>query len=213
MERFWPKVIKTESCWNWNAFINKRGYGIFNYKGKPVLAHRVSYILCVKPLLPKQRILHSCKNPLCVNPYHLVVETDYNRFWDKVFKSESCWEWMGNKIKDGYGRFKINGKLMLSHRVSYEMHYGIIPNGMDVLHHCDNPSCVRPDHLFLGNDYINQQDCISKGRHITPNKKLNKTQVKFIREAQYNTKKLSALFNVTHTTIYDIQKRKTWKNV
>jgi hypothetical protein len=89
------------------------------------------------------------------------------RFWAKVRKSEGCWEWVGSKIPKGYGNIGISyrpPKSALAHRVSWEIHFGPIPGGMFVCHHCDNPGCVRPDHLFLGTNLDNIRDSESKGR-------------------------------------------------
>lgn len=87
-----------------------------------------------------------------------------DRFWAKVEKTEGCWEWTGSKSRKGYGQFN-EGR---AHRVSWEMHNGPIPEGMFVCHHCDNPPCVRPDHLFIGDNAANMRDAFAKGRHTTP---------------------------------------------
>jgi len=87
------------------------------------------------------------------------------RFWLKVHKTADCWLWQGATNKRGYGRCTVNGVNWYSHRLSWMLHYGAIPVGMFVLHHCDNPSCVRPDHLFLGTQTDNMKDCVRKRRH------------------------------------------------
>lgn len=79
--------------------------------------------------------------------------------------SGECWEWQGYRIDKGYGRLRHEGGKKLAHRVSYEAFVGAIPDGMCVLHKCDNPPCVNPDHLFLGTNLDNVKDCINKGRH------------------------------------------------
>jgi len=86
------------------------------------------------------------------------------RVWTKVKKTESCWEWTASKNVHGYGIIKKDGRMHLAHRVLFELTGGKIPNGMQVLHHCDNPACVNPDHLFLGTHGDNMRDMFKKGR-------------------------------------------------
>jgi hypothetical protein len=73
-----------------------------------------------------------------------------------------CWEW--HLPKQRYGRIRVAGRTLRAHRASWEAFRGAIPPGMNVLHHCDNPPCVNPDHLWLGTQMDNVQDCIAKGR-------------------------------------------------
>jgi hypothetical protein len=87
-----------------------------------------------------------------------------HRFWQKVLRSDVCWTWSAAKDRDGYGWFKRAGKQVYAHRVSWTLHHGEIPAGLFVLHKCDNPSCVRPEHLFLGTNLDNVRDALSKGR-------------------------------------------------
>jgi hypothetical protein len=81
-------------------------------------------------------------------------------FWDNVKKGPGCWEWQGASFTRGYGVFKKKR----ANRVAWELVHGAIPPGAQVLHRCDNPKCVRPDHLFLGSNLDNVYDMISKGR-------------------------------------------------
>lgn len=85
------------------------------------------------------------------------------RFWAMVEKTETCWLWLGGAI-DGYGTITEEGRTVRAHRVSYKLHVGPIPTGLFVLHHCDVPSCVNPDHLFLGTHSDNMKDRQMKGR-------------------------------------------------
>ena len=91
------------------------------------------------------------------------------RFWDKVeiIPFHPCWEWTGHQDKDGYGRLRANNKDLRAHRVSWEMHNKRhIPKGMQIMHSCDNPSCVNPAHLSLGTAQDNANDALSKGRTV-----------------------------------------------
>lgn len=88
-----------------------------------------------------------------------------SRFWAKVNKSDGCWIWTAGKTDDGYGTFWTGNTHSKSHRISWALTNGAIPEGLQICHHCDNPSCVRPDHLFTGTNLDNQLDSIKKGRH------------------------------------------------
>ncbi len=100
---------------------------------------------------------------------------DVQRFWIKVNKNGSvpkhcpelgqCWEWQFSKYKNGYGKFSHLRKSNYTHRISWELKNGEIPKGLCVLHKCDNPCCVNPDHLFLGTIGDNNHDRDVKGRN------------------------------------------------
>lgn len=102
-----------------------------------------------------------------------------DRFWSKVNKQgpvhsvlgTPCWEWMGARAKKtssklDYGLFRHIDKMRSAHRVAWELTHGPIPGGTCVLHRCDNPPCVNPDHLFLGTQVENLRDMVSKGRAV-----------------------------------------------
>lgn len=145
------------------------------------------------------------------------------RFWMSVRKSEGCWEWTAS-VSHGYGR--ISSEVMRSdgaHRVSWRMHNGPIPEGLCVLHKCDNRRCVRPDHLFLGTKQDNVDDMMRKGRHRpstcrgmdAPGAKLTDADVAAIR-GEYkgsNRGKLAARYGVRGETIWMIATKRTWRHI
>lgn len=89
-------------------------------------------------------------------------------FWSRVDKSGSCWLWTGAKTKSGYGQFRLHGRLWIATRLSYALTFGDIPEGLVICHRCDNPQCVRPEHLFAGTYAENMQDMHQKERNRQP---------------------------------------------
>lgn len=75
------------------------------------------------------------------------IEDPVDRFYKRVSKTDGCWNWMGYRMATGHGQFGIRNKLLLVHRYSYEINIGPIPEGMEIHHTCENPSCVNPAHL------------------------------------------------------------------
>lgn len=107
--------------------------------------------------------------PICgikckkTNQYHFC--SDKCRFEAKIEKQKNgCWIWKSSKTNSGYGKFNIRGKHMVAHRYSYELYKGSIPKGMCICHSCDNKLCVNPEHLWIGTQKDNIQDCKNKGR-------------------------------------------------
>lgn len=140
----------------------------------------------------------------------------------KVSENE-CWIFLGNKDKDGYGIFTHGrGKQLRAHRASYEFHKKTSAFGLLVCHTCDNPSCINPDHLFLGKPKDNTQDMIRKGRKanikgsIHPSAKLDEIDVIAIKKQRLLGKKLKEIadqFGIAFQTVSEICKGKTWKHI
>lgn len=151
--------------------------------------------------------------------------TPVDRFWSKVRPEvgDACWEWQAARERAGYGVFnpsKAPGKKQSAHRFSWELHYGPIPDGMWVCHRCDNPSCVRPDHLFLGTPRDNYEDMHQKGRHVHGtehfNSKLDENKVREIREMlsrKVSMYEIAEKYSVTQRSIWNIAHEKTWSHV
>lgn len=153
-------------------------------------------------------------------------ESTKKHFWSRVAITDlfSCWEWTGPKIKHGYGRTSFEHENMLAHRMAWIVTFGKIPEGMDVCHKCDNPSCCNPAHLFIGSHYDNMRDMVKKGRcHPPDNKgenngmsKLNKDQVVTIRllhKTGASRIELAQKFKVTKSCIDLIVNEIRWRNV
>lgn len=131
-----------------------------------------------------------------------------------------CWEWLKTKNQDGYGRVKRFGKLESAHRVSYELYKGPI-GGLHVLHSCDNPSCVNPEHLRLGTHKENQEEKARKGRGVGhsmpgtkhPSHKLTEAQALAIKTSDLSVAHLQQLYPVSEMLIRDIRAGKRWKHL
>lgn len=138
-------------------------------------------------------------------------------FFEKhVDKAGECWIWTGKRDDWGYG---VSGtKSQKAHRVAWELANGPIPEGLLVLHRCDNPPCVRIDHLFIGSNADNTADMIAKGRarhpsgEANPNSRLTRTDVDYIRTATEAGPVLSARFGVSTTQINRIRRGGSWNH-
>lgn len=168
-----------------------------------------------------------------------------DRYLSKVVKRRGCWGWLGARTywRGGYGVLGRGGRsqgLVLAHRASWEIHRGPIPDGMCVLHKCDNPPCTNPAHLFLGSKRDNARDMVGKGRrpdvarrgrehHYSgvptgtrgkfpsgaahPRARLTAADVRVIRKSYptMSLRKLANCFGVHHATIFAIIHRKSWR--
>lgn len=123
----------------------------------------------------------------------------------------SCWVWKKSKTKLGYGKASYNGKQITAHRLSFILNKGEIPLGLFVLHKCDNPSCVNPDHLFLGTQSDNIKDMHNKKRGCKqPNIKITDEMLYKIKNSSLSQRELALLYNVHQSTISKLKQRKIY---
>ena len=149
-----------------------------------------------------------------------MTKTCEERFREKAVKGnahESCWQWTGATLSNGYGQMWHTGKARYAHRIAYEMFVGVIPSDLQVCHSCDNPSCVNPSHLFLGTQADNERDKGAKGRQARGsshgNSKLTEVEVASIRVARaggVTCKELGQRYGVDPSTIGHAARGKNW---
>lgn len=135
-------------------------------------------------------------------------------FWERIpthLPPDVCWEWTGVTSPWGYGKFGNN----TAHRVMFEHHNGPIPSGLLICHHCDNPPCCNPAHLFLGTPKDNMQDMVRKGRNVD-RRKITPEDATAIRTAHASgtsTRELAERYGLVPDHIFNIVRGKRWANV
>lgn len=163
--------------------------------------------------------------------HHTYSQSVIARFWAKVDRrgEDECWPWLASTRPSGYGRFAIGmGRATSAHRFSFEVHRGPIPAGMFVCHHCDNPPCVNPAHLFVGTPRDNSRDAARKGRCAPQRRpemyrgerqhsaKLSEADVVEIRRlfaGGAGVSELAQAFGVNSSAIYRVVRWKAWRHV
>lgn len=155
-------------------------------------------------------------------PAHRVpLEERFRRY---VERTATCWNWTANRPGGRYGHLKFLGKTLKAHRVAYELFVGPIPEGMWVLHHCDNPACVRPDHLYAGTPSRNTRDKIERKRgglgEMHGKTKLTVADVVHIRKVMGapgskmgRRKALVSKYGLSPTSISRISSGEQWKHM
>lgn len=179
---------------------------------------------CTQPIPrsnPNWRKNKYCGRACYVAASRFTPEMVATKFWAKVNKEgpNGCWEWTGALQRDGYAHFGINSKTTSSHRYAYEQLVGPIPDGMDLLHSCDNRRCVNPAHTRPGTHVENMAECRDKERN---NKKLTAEQVREIRAAFVEIKgkapdgfnqRLADKYGVKDKTIWEVRKGVNWSHL
>ena len=142
------------------------------------------------------------------------------RFMSKVNKTETCWLWTAGLRHFGHGTFWIDGKNVRAHRWLYEQVKGKIPNGMDLRHTCDEPSCVNPNHLLIGTHADNMRDKVERNRQAkgetNGSAKLTEDNVREIRILKgfgFTGVELAKMYRVSSSNIYSILSSNTWNHI
>lgn len=144
------------------------------------------------------------------------------RFWAKVEKRgpDDCWEWKGSAGTKGYGVFWLGGSMKLAHRVAFYISRHRWPMPM-CCHHCDNPLCVNPSHLFRGSAADNTADCVRKGRHrwgVHPGERSGRTfltdnDIRDIRASDEPSGVLGSRYGIHKATVWSIRSRHSWRHI
>lgn len=140
---------------------------------------------------------------------------------DNSRDENKCWPWKASKLSNGYGQLTIKQMHFLAHRISWFIYCGRIPSGLNVLHKCDNPSCVNPNHLFLGTQKENMKDKVDKGRAYTgihkgeknPANKLTADDVRDMRSKNGTLKEIAKEYGVSFGLIGHIKSKRLWKHL
>ena len=148
------------------------------------------------------------------------------RFHNAYIKTDNgCWQWQGaNEGQFGYGGITVNKKRIMAHRYSWVLYNGDITGDLCVLHKCDNPKCVNPDHLFLGTQKENMEDCKNKGRTNggtktplfgtkNPNSKLTNRDIFQIRADGRPQRAIAKDYKISQCLVHNIKTLKTWGHI
>jgi len=171
---------------------------------------------CSTPFLASTPQTLTCSHPCTTERRYGTFE---ERFWGRVWKTENCWLWLGHYNDAGYGVISYKGINTLAHRISWGIHKGPIPNGMCVLHNCDNSACINPDDLHLGDRDLNNKEreqrnpgTQAKGEQCARSK-LTTEIVLAIRADSRPYSQLVVAYSMSKSAIAAIKTRATWKHV
>lgn len=200
-----------------------RQKGVFNGRMKKCFGCENSFYVTpftdTNGTIPKK----FCSNA-CYRDYRNRPAVRLPSFWAQVTKGPGCWLWTGWKLNSGYGETTIKGKKITVHRLSYMLAYGPIPKGKLIMHTCDVPLCVRPDHLRLGTDADNRADSVAKNRHahgemfkrlakLTERKVLELRRLRRTDPKKWTGAALGKRYGITASSATGIWLRYTWRHL
>jgi hypothetical protein len=152
----------------------------------------------------------------------MLTQKESQKFWSRVqiVEGDGCWLWTAGKTGSGYGAIRMHGRQCLSHRIAFEDAYADVPPGLKVLHTCDNPPCVRPDHLWLGTSKDNTDDMCAKGRNafgedhpIAKLKCQDVENIRAMRAAGVSANAISEWYGVPYSSVAAIIDNRYWNHV
>lgn len=194
-------VVNQGRICNWHRFA-KRKYGSYDH---PRVGHKVEH---------KKARTHNYPN------------TRDNHFYNKTLVPDEngCMNWIGGKNQSGYGNMWHLKRMWLASRYSFKLYNGLFNESLCVLHKCDNPSCVAPEHLFIGTKKDNMRDCSNKGRVKIPNligekcptailKNDDVLKIKEMLKNGIKSRVIAEHYKVHSTTIYKIKNGKNWRHI
>jgi HNH endonuclease len=182
--------------------------------------------VCGKTFLPRPASRHHTRQRYCSRACRnrgRLQPSLAERFWKKVNRTSrtGCWIWTGGKTMKGYGMVYARGRQRPASHIAWELHYGPVPEGLWVLHRCDTPPCVRPDHLFVGTIVENMHDASQKGRMNRGERKWNARLTEKIVRAIRSTRlvhrgdqaRLARRYGVSDSIVSAARLGVTWKHV
>lgn len=213
-------------CWLWHGGTSRSGRPQASFNRVRGPAQQLAYLLLRGSIPENHRVRTVCGSKSCVCPEHLVLtrvqthfvfDADNIRSAARVNASTGCWEWTGLRNERGYGLIGASDGNVLMHRASYHVFNGPIDADKYVLHRCDNPPCVNPEHLYLGSKADNAKDCRERmrayrdGKHY--NAKLSVDAVRLIRSSSEADRLLAKQHGVSIASVRKIRAGQSWRHI
>lgn len=214
-------IIKSDNdCWIWIGATSGNS-AVTTIKGKTASVKKILYTDFNRISMYSGYLHSSCHNKKCVNPQHLLSRDQYFMTFFEINAVSGCWEWLGKK-RGGYGMFSADHKNHLAHRLMYVKYNGNIPENKNVCHKCDNPSCVNPQHLWLGTHQENMTDMITKKRdkksygsanHLATITEKEAREIKIKHKEGMNMREIHRALNISYRVIQHICAGESWKHI